>query len=35
LSLTMFERTPLDQLLNNNNTDEDQSFLTNQLNLFN
>src|ERR1035437_1853332 len=35
LSLTMFERTPLDQLLNNINTDEDQRFLTNQLNLFN
>ena len=35
LSLTMFERIPLDQLLNNINTDEDQCFLTNQLNLFN
>ena len=35
LSLTMFERTPLDQLLNNIITDEDQRFLTNQLNLFN
>jgi len=35
LSLTMFERTPLDQLLNNINTDEDQRFLTKQLNLFN
>jgi len=35
LSLTMFERTPLNQLLNNINTDEDQRFLTNQLNLFN
>jgi hypothetical protein len=35
LSLTMFERIPLDQLLNNITTDEDQRFLTNQLNLFN
>ena len=35
LSLTMFERIPLDQLLNNIHTDEDQRFLTNQLNLFN
>jgi hypothetical protein len=35
LSLTMFERTPLDQLLNNIITDEDQRLLTNQLNLFN
>jgi Domain of unknown function (DUF4372)/Transposase DDE domain len=35
LSLTMFERIPLDQLLNNISTDEDQRFLTNQLNLFN
>ena len=35
LSLTMFERIPLDQLLNNIATDQDQSFLTNQLNLFN
>jgi hypothetical protein len=35
LSLTMFERIPLDQLLNNVVTDEDQRFLTNQLNLFN
>ena len=35
LSLTMFERIPLDQLLNNIVTDEDQRFLTNQLNLFN
>ena len=35
LSLTMFERTPLNQLLNHINTDEDQRFLTNQLNLFN
>ena len=35
LSLTMFERIPLDQLLNNINTDAVQPFLTNQLNLFN
>ena len=35
LRLTMFERIPLDQLLNNITTDEDQCFLTNQLNLFN
>ncbi len=35
LSLTMFERIPLDQLLNNIATDEDQCFSTNQLNLFN
>ncbi len=35
LSLTMFERIPLDQLLNSITTDEDQCFLTNQLNLFN
>ncbi|MBI4444759.1 MAG: IS4 family transposase [Acidobacteria bacterium] len=35
LSLTMFERIPLDQLLNNIATDQDQRFLTNQLNLFN
>jgi hypothetical protein len=35
LSLTMFERIPLDQLLNNITPDEDQCFLTNQLNLFN
>jgi hypothetical protein len=31
----MFERIPLDQLLNNINTDAVQPFLTNQLNLFN
>jgi len=35
LSLTMFERIPLDQLLNNIATDQDQRFLTKQLNLFN
>ena len=35
LSLTMFERIPLDQLLNNIDTDDDQRFLTKQLNLFN
>ena len=35
LSLTMFERIPLDQLLNNIPTDEDPCFLSNQLNLFN
>ena len=35
LSLTMFERIPLDQLLNNIATDEDLCFSTNQLNLFN
>ncbi len=35
LSLTMFERIPLDQLLNNIATDQDQRLLTNQLNLFN
>jgi hypothetical protein len=35
LSLTMFERIPLDQLLNNIDTDDDQRFLANQLNLFN
>ena len=34
LSLTMFERIPLDQLLNNIATDEDPCFSTNQLNLF-
>jgi len=31
----MFGRIPLDQLLNNIATDQDQRFLTNQLNLFN
>jgi len=35
LSLTIFERIPLDQLLNNIPTEEDQCFFTNQLNLFN
>ncbi len=35
LSLTMFERIPLDQLLNNVITDDIQAFSTNQLNLFN
>ena len=34
LSLTMFERIPLDQLLNNIGTEEIQSFDANQLNLF-
>ena len=34
LSLTMFERIPLDQLLNNIVTDDNQTFSTNQLNLF-
>ena len=34
LSLTMFERIPLDQLLNNIVPDYDQAFSTNQLNLF-
>ena len=34
LSLTMFERIPLNQLLNNIATDEDPYFSTNQLNLF-
>ncbi len=34
LSLTMFERIPLDQLLNKAATDHDQVFSTNQLNLF-
>jgi hypothetical protein len=35
LSLTMFERIPLDQLLNKSITDDIQAFLPNQLNLFN
>ena len=35
LSLTMFERIPLDQLLNNIVTDDIQSLSPNQLNLFN
>ena len=34
LSLTMFERTPLDQLLNNIATEDNQSVDANQLNLF-
>ena len=34
LSLTMFERIPLDQLLNNITTDDVQALSTNQLNLF-
>ncbi len=34
LSLTMFERIPLDQLLNNIDTQDIQSFDANQLNLF-
>ena len=35
LSLTMFERLPLDQLLNKIVTDDIRAFLPNQLNLFN
>jgi len=35
LSLTMFERIPLDQLLNTIITDDIQAFSANQLNLFN
>jgi hypothetical protein len=35
LSLTMFERIPLDQLLNKSITDDIQAFSPNQLNLFN
>src|SRR5512147_2739490 len=35
LSLTMFERIPLDQLLNNIVSDDIQAFSPNQLNLFN
>jgi uncharacterized protein DUF4372/DDE family transposase len=35
LSLTMFERIPLDQLLNTIITDDNQNFSANQLNLFN
>ncbi len=34
LSLTMFERIPLDQLLNNIVTEDIQSLDANQLNLF-
>ena len=34
LSLTMFERIPLDQLLNNSTTDDIQRLAANQLNLF-
>jgi hypothetical protein len=34
LSLTMFERIPLDQLLNNIVTDDLQLIAANQLNLF-
>jgi IS4 transposase len=34
LSLTMFERIPLDQLLNNAVTDDTQRFTAKQLNLF-
>ena len=34
LSLTMFERIPLDQLLNNIVTDDIQALSANQLNLF-
>lgn len=34
LSLTMFERIPLDQLLNNIITDDIQRLAANQLNLF-
>jgi hypothetical protein len=35
LSLTMFERIPLDQLLNKIVTDDVQAVSPNQLNLFN
>jgi hypothetical protein len=35
LSLTMFERIPLDQLLNKIIADDIQAFSPNQLNLFN
>ncbi|MDP2606199.1 MAG: IS4 family transposase, partial [Deltaproteobacteria bacterium] len=35
LSLTMFERIPLDQLLNNIVADDFQAYSPNQLNLFN
>jgi hypothetical protein len=35
LSLTMFERIPLDQLLNSIIADDVQPFSPNQLNLFN
>ena len=35
LSLTTFERIPLDQLLNGIITDADPTVLINQLNLFN
>jgi hypothetical protein len=35
LSLTMFERIPLDQLLNNIVPDDIQTFSPNQLNFFN
>jgi IS4 transposase len=35
LSLTMFERIPLDQLLNSSAADDVQAFSPNQLNLFN
>jgi hypothetical protein len=35
LSLTMFERIPLDQLLNTIITDDTQAVSPNQLNLFN
>ncbi len=34
LSLTMFERIPLDQLLNNIISDDVQALSANQLNLF-
>ncbi len=34
LSLTMFEKIPLDQLLNNIITDDIQALSANQLNLF-
>jgi hypothetical protein len=35
LSLTMFERIPLNQLLNTIIADDDQALSPNQLNLFN
>jgi len=34
LSLTVFERIPLDQLLTKNSMADDLAFSTNQLNLF-
>jgi hypothetical protein len=35
LSLTLFEKTPLDQLLKNTETQMDSLLINNQLNLFN